>query len=209
MMARICLPPGPITFPIDEGSIVNFASFGTVSGRVSFDFGRTSSILSRMCNRPTLACSRARSIVARLKPSHLISNWNVVIPVRSPATLKSIVPSASSVPKISERINASSSETPSLSFKSIPIAIPATGFLIGTPESINARHPPHTLAIDEDPWDSVIRDSTRIEYGKSSSDGKVGISARSAKFPCPISRRPGAPVRPVSPTHDGGKVYCR
>jgi len=39
------------------------------------------------------------------------------------------------------------------------------------------KHPPQTLAIDEDPWDSVIKDSTRIEYGKSSSDGKVGTNA--------------------------------
>ena len=29
-----------------------------------------------------------------------------------------------------------------------------------------------------------------------------------ARLPCPTSRRPGAPTRPVSPTDDGGKEYC-
>jgi hypothetical protein len=105
------------------------------------------------------------------------------------------------------------------------------------------KQPPHTLAIELEPCDSVINDSVRIVYGKSSIEGRVGINARSAKFPCPVkfkestreyistntnssrqthrandtrnvqyaptSRRPGAPVRPVSPTQLGGNVYCR
>jgi hypothetical protein len=43
-----------------------------------------------------------------------------------------------------------------------PIAIPATGRKIGTPASINANVPPHTVAIDDDPFDSEISDSSRI-----------------------------------------------
>src|SRR5690625_5062781 len=44
----------------------------------------------------------------------------------------------------------------------IPIAIPATGLGIGTPASISAMEPPQTLAMEEDPLDSVISERTRI-----------------------------------------------
>jgi hypothetical protein len=44
-----------------------------------------------------------------------------------------------------------------------PIAIPATCAFRGTPASINARQPPHTDAIELDPFDSVISETTRIE----------------------------------------------
>ena len=44
-----------------------------------------------------------------------------------------------------------------------PIAMPATCALIGTPASISERHPPQTLAIELDPFDSVISDTTRNE----------------------------------------------
>jgi hypothetical protein len=57
------------------------------------------------------------------------------------------------------------------------MAIPATGLLIGTPASIKARQPPHTEAIEEDPLLSVIKDSTRMEYGKSFSEGRMAASA--------------------------------
>ena len=43
------------------------------------------------------------------------------------------------------------------------MAIPDTGALIGTPASISARLPPQTEAIDDEPFDSVISDTTRIE----------------------------------------------
>ena len=42
-----------------------------------------------------------------------------------------------------------------------PIAIPATGALIGTPASISASVPPQTVAIDEDPFDSRMSDTSR------------------------------------------------
>ena len=47
-----------------------------------------------------------------------------------------------------------------------PIATPATGALIGTPASISARLVPQTLAIELEPLDSRISDTTRITYGK-------------------------------------------
>ena len=40
--------------------------------------------------------------------------------------------------------------------------MPATGVLIGTPASISDRMPPHTDAIDEQPFDSRISETMRI-----------------------------------------------
>ena len=136
-----------------------------------------------------------------------MSSWNVEIPASFPATLKSIVPSASSEPKMSVRMIGGS--PPPSSSRSIPIATPATACFSGTPAAIIASEPPHTDAIDDDPHDSVIRLSTRIEYEKSSASGSAATSERSARLPWPTSRRPGAPLRPTSPTEKGGKVYWR
>ena len=41
--------------------------------------------------------------------------------------------------------------------------MPATGRFSGMPASIIASEAPHTDAIDEEPLDSVISDTTRIE----------------------------------------------
>ena len=84
--------------------------------------------------------------------------------------------------------------------------MPATGGFSGTPASISASEAPHTVAIDDEPFDSVISDTTRIVYGNSSGPGISGLMARQASLPWPISRRPGEPMRPVSPTENGGKL---
>ena len=42
------------------------------------------------------------------------------------------------------------------------MAIPATGALVGTPASISARLVPQTEAMDEEPLDSVISETTRM-----------------------------------------------
>ena len=42
-----------------------------------------------------------------------------------------------------------------------PIAMPATAFFIGTPASIIASDPPQTDAIDDEPFDSRMSDTTR------------------------------------------------
>ena len=73
-----------------------------------------------------------------------------------PATLKSISPVWSSSPRISDRITTSS---PSLTS---PIAIPETGALIGTPPSISANVPEHTVPMDEDPLDSKTSETRRM-----------------------------------------------
>ncbi|OPZ23954.1 MAG: hypothetical protein BWZ01_03015 [Deltaproteobacteria bacterium ADurb.BinA179] len=38
--------------------------------------------------------------------------------------------------------------------------MPATGFFKGTPASISDREPPQTVAMDEDPFDSRISDTS-------------------------------------------------
>ena len=40
--------------------------------------------------------------------------------------------------------------------------MPATGRLSGMPASIMASDEPHTVAIDEEPFDSVISDTMRM-----------------------------------------------
>src|SRR6478672_9771317 len=87
-----------------------------------------------------------------------------------------------------------------------PIAMPATGDFSGTPASIIARDDPHTDAIDEEPFDSVISETTRSTYGNASIVGLTACTPRLARRPCPISRRLGAPKRPASPTENGGKL---
>ena len=87
-----------------------------------------------------------------------------------------------------------------------PIATPATGALSGTPASISDSEEPHTEAIDEEPFDSRMSDTTRIVYGKSSIDGTTGTRARSASAPWPMSRRFGPRMKPASPTENGGKL---
>ena len=76
--------------------------------------------------------------------------------------------------------------------------MPATGAFSGTPASISASEVPQTVAIEEEPFDSVISETTRIVYGKAVFSGSSGLIARQASLPWPISRRPGLPIRPVS-----------
>ena len=84
--------------------------------------------------------------------------------------------------------------------------MPATGDESGTPASISASVPPQTEAIEDDPFDSRMSETTRIVYGHFSSLGITGRSARSASAPWPISRRPGPRRNDTSPTENGGKL---
>src|SRR5918993_270202 len=88
-----------------------------------------------------------------------------------------------------------------------PIATPATGERRGTPASISDIDEPQTEAIDDEPLDSRMSDTTRIVYGNSSCDGIIGTSARSASAPWPMSRRFGPRMKPASPTENGGKLW--
>jgi len=48
-----------------------------------------------------------------------------------------------------------------LAFQDQSMAMPAIGRVIGTPASISASEVPHTVAIEEDPLDSVISETMR------------------------------------------------
>ena len=87
-----------------------------------------------------------------------------------------------------------------------PIAMPATGALSGTPASMSAMEAPQTLAIDDEPLDSRMSDTTRTVYGNTSLAGITASIARWASAPWPISRRPGVPKRLTSPVENEGKL---
>src|SRR4029078_5397918 len=87
-----------------------------------------------------------------------------------------------------------------------PIATPATGAFRGTPASIIDNVPPHTVAIDDDPFDSVMSETILTVYGKPAPSGNTVSRARRARTPWPISRRLDEPKRPTSPTEYCGKL---
>ena len=59
--------------------------------------------------------------------------------------------------------------------------MPATVRLSGTPASMRAKQPLQIEAIDEEPFEPMISETTRIEYGKSS--GRTSAIERSARAP--------------------------
>src|SRR5262245_31019042 len=87
-----------------------------------------------------------------------------------------------------------------------PIEMPDTGLVIGTPASISDSVPPQTEAMLEEPFDSVMSETTRTVYGNFEGGGITALSERSASAPWPISRRPGPRIGLVSPTEYGGKL---
>src|SRR3989344_708097 len=95
-----------------------------------------------------------------------------------------------------------------LSFSPVinPIAMPAAGDLIGTPASIRLSDDAETVAIDEDPFEERISETTLTVYGNSSLFGISGLRAFSASAPCPMSRLPGPRNERASPTENGGKL---
>src|SRR3546814_8657953 len=68
------------------------------------------------------------------------------------------------------------------------------------PASISDSELPQTEAIEEEPFDSVISETTRMVYGNSSIVGITASTPRLARRPWPISRRFGPIMRPASPT---------
>ena len=84
--------------------------------------------------------------------------------------------------------------------------MPATGDASGTPASIRAMEAPHTVAMDDEPLDSRISETTRTVYGNASRVGSTASMARWASAPWPISRRLGVPNRFTSPVENDGKL---
>ena len=85
------------------------------------------------------------------------------------------------------------------------MATPATGALMGMPASMRERQPPHTAAMEEEPLDSTVSETTRTVKGKSASAGMTGRRDFSARAPWPISRRETR-TGFTSPTLKGGKL---
>jgi len=84
-----------------------------------------------------------------------MSSWIAVTKSFVPATLKSMSPSASSAPRMSVSVT----NVPLSAI--IPIAIPATGALIGTPASMRESVEAQTLAIDVEPLELSTSDTRR------------------------------------------------
>ena len=88
-------------------------------------------------------------------PSILVSSCRAVTNSAVPATLKSMSPNASSAPRMSVRVV----YLPSANTR--PMAMPATGALIGTPASISDRVEPQTDPIDVEPLDDSTSETRR------------------------------------------------
>ena len=196
----IVAPPFPITSLTLSDLTCIVTNLGAFSETSFLEDWITLFISPKIWILPSLAWASAIFIISSVIPLIFISIWRAVTPSLVPATLKSISPRWSSSPNISDKT------TKSLPSLIKPIAIPATGATIGTPASIRDKLEPHTLAIELDPFDSVISETTLITYGNSSGDGNTGTIALFANFPWPISLLFGDPTNPVSPTEYGGKL---
>ena len=161
----IISPPRPITSLILSGLIIKVIVLGAYLDTSLLGLDICFSMTSNIWNLAFLACSKASFNIFLFIPSILISIWRAVIPSRVPATLKSISPKWSSIPWISVRI------VYSFSWVISPMAIPATGFLIGTPAAIKAIVPAHIVAWLLEPLLSSISLTTLMVYGNSSSLG--------------------------------------
>ena len=200
-MRLIFLPPGPMTAPILSTEICILKITGAYGETDLRGSAIVFSIWSMMNMRPSVACLMAwRSTSSGIPVLSFTSIWKAVIPLREPVSLKSISPRWSSRPIMSDRTT--NFPSPLIA----PMAIPEQGDFIGTPASNSASEPPHTEAMEEEPLDSVMSDTTRMVYGNSSSLGIKGNKARRASSPWPISRRPGERSGLHSPVAKPGKL---
>ena len=154
-ISRTTLPPVPITSRIlscGTWMVSILGAYSPISSRADVS---ALPISPRIWVRPPFAWSSATCIISSVMPVILMSICSEVTPSCVPATLKSISPKWSSSPKMSDR---TAKRSPSLIR---PMAIPATGFLSGTPASIMARDEPHTVAMEDEPLLSVISETRR------------------------------------------------
>ena len=106
--------------------------------------------------RASRACSSAAASTSAGMPSILVSSCRAVTNSDVPATLKSMSPKASSAPRMSVSVV----YLPSA--KTRPMAMPATGALMGTPASMSDSDEAHTDAIEVEPFDDSTSDTRRI-----------------------------------------------
>ena len=154
----IMSPPRPITSLIFSGSILNVSIFGAYLLTSFLGSAMASCMTSSISKRAFLAWAKASLSISLVTPLILISICSAVIPSFVPATLKSISPIWSSRPWMSVRIVYLLPSGLVIS----PIAIPATGALIGTPAAIKLRHPEQIVAWLDEPLLSSTSDTTLI-----------------------------------------------
>src|SRR5207248_1573182 len=139
--------PGRISIVMMRGAYLDSCERGC---------GMARSMMSRMWTRACLARSSASAMILKSSPSILMSIWIEVTPSRVPATLKSMSPRWSSVPRMSV---STATRAPSLIS---PMATPAHDAFTGTPASNRASEPPHTVAMEDEPLDSRMSETMRI-----------------------------------------------
>ena len=155
-MVLMTLPLGPMTSPILSIGMVMVTIFGAESATVSRGVDKAAFMFSKICKRASRACCNAADNTSAGMPSILVSSCNAVTASVVPATLKSMSPNASSAPRMSVRVV----YLPSANTR--PIAMPATGALIGTPASIRDKLEEHTDAIEVEPFDDNTSLTKRI-----------------------------------------------
>ena len=154
-ISLIFLPLGPITSPILSTGILIVRIRGALGLTSVRGTGIVSRSTSRIWSRASFACSSAPTSTSPGRPVTFMSSWIAVTNSLVPATLKSMSPSASSAPRMSVRVT----NVPPSAI--MPIAIPATWALIGTPASISDSVEAQTLAIDVEPLELRMSDTSR------------------------------------------------
>ena len=155
VIVLMTLPFGPITSPILSIGISKLMIFGAVSRTSARGSAIAASITSRIFMRASRAWSSACASTSAGRPSILVSSCSAVTKSRVPATLKSMSPKASSVPRMSVSVV----YLPSAYTR--PIAMPATGARSGTPPSIIDSVEPHTDAIEVEPFELRTSETMR------------------------------------------------
>ena len=179
-MRRIFLPPGPIKAPIFSGSILRLNP-GACSRSSLRDSGMCSDITAKISSRSAV-CPVA-STRYKGQTSDFEVWWK---PVILPGACRNPYQS-DPLPKISVR-RTCLVILPSASFSVInPVDIPAHGAVMGP------RHPSETATADGGHRSRTIgahdfrNDANCV--GKLIFGGRMGSNERSARAPCPISRR--------------------
>ncbi len=159
----IFLPPGPIRSLIFSGLISTVTIRGAYGERSALGSAIALAITSRICKRASRDCLIVCSTRSQVRPLVLVSICTAVIPSAVPAILKSIPPGPSSTScKSVSTFHFVTLPLFEPASEARPIAIPATGFLIGTPAAINDKVEPQVEAIELEPFDPITSDTTRI-----------------------------------------------
>ena len=154
-MVLIILPFGPMTSPIFSTGISKLLIFGACSPTSGRGSAMAPAMTSRIARRASLAWFRAFASTSAGMPSILVSSWSAVTNSDVPATLKSMSPKASSMPRMSVSVM----YWPS--WYTRPMAMPATGALIGTPASIIDSDDEQTEPIEVEPFDDSTSETRR------------------------------------------------